>query len=505
MGHRIFLGPFAALEPRWIEETGCIQEGDPLRPVAVLVGSNVLAVYLRRRIAESGHAVANLRFHTFLDLATMLARSAASSSRKPRLPRLGASVILQSILREHIPAVFSPVSAFPGFRDALLDTYRDLRDAGITPGALEQSMRPWLDAAPDRKPFLEGLSEIYRRFRSKVMLFEDVDDDFRAAVTNAGCARTVLGCSCLLVYGIYDLTGQQELLLDALGRVLDMVYFVPFMSDDVSAFARSFVERLERTLGVSRESLAATPRGTSLSRLWESDFGLSEKPGRPLPSKSTSEQTDESCALVSAPGDSRSAIEIAREIFRALRDGVIHGFHEAAVVLRHPEEDLPVLTEALRLRGIPYFVHGGSPFSKRPLSRAVAAVCALEQASITRQAILSAMELISASLPSDEAAIWDAPKWRALTNESRFLAGLESWDAGTEALVREAGRNLRLAGFGSSEDSARESPWTRCARGSRRHKLCAAAGVPCAGPLRSGPMPCRGTTGHFCCSSGWSL
>ena len=69
MAHRVFVGPFAALEQRWIEETIRLQEGDPLRPVAALVGSNVLAVYLRRRIAESGYAVANLRFYTFLDLA----------------------------------------------------------------------------------------------------------------------------------------------------------------------------------------------------------------------------------------------------------------------------------------------------------------------------------------------------------------------------------------------------------------------------------------------------
>ena len=49
-GHVLFTGEFAALEARFVEEVRSRKEGDPLRPVDVLVGSNLLVVYLRRRV-----------------------------------------------------------------------------------------------------------------------------------------------------------------------------------------------------------------------------------------------------------------------------------------------------------------------------------------------------------------------------------------------------------------------------------------------------------------------
>jgi exonuclease V gamma subunit len=90
MAHEIFTGSFAALEARWFEQTTGLQRDDPLAPVAILVGSNLLASYLRSRIGEHIGAAANLRFYTFLDLAMRLAQAAGGPERKARLPRLGA-------------------------------------------------------------------------------------------------------------------------------------------------------------------------------------------------------------------------------------------------------------------------------------------------------------------------------------------------------------------------------------------------------------------------------
>ena len=43
MGHSIFTGSFAALEPRWMDTISELQGGDPLLEINVLVGSNILA------------------------------------------------------------------------------------------------------------------------------------------------------------------------------------------------------------------------------------------------------------------------------------------------------------------------------------------------------------------------------------------------------------------------------------------------------------------------------
>jgi len=48
-----------------------------------------------------------------------------------------------------------------------------------------------------------------RGFREKVRRFREVDDDFHDALGNAPRAAAMLGSDRLLVYGIYDVTGQQ--------------------------------------------------------------------------------------------------------------------------------------------------------------------------------------------------------------------------------------------------------------------------------------------------------
>jgi len=68
MSHSIYLGSFAALEFRWMEVVAGLQRENPLQEINVLVGSNILASYLKRRFAQTGRVLTNIRFHTFLDL-----------------------------------------------------------------------------------------------------------------------------------------------------------------------------------------------------------------------------------------------------------------------------------------------------------------------------------------------------------------------------------------------------------------------------------------------------
>ncbi len=446
MGHRIYTGPFAALEERWRAEVTLLQEGDAVAPVISLVGSNLLASHLKYSFVAEGRAVANLRFYTFLDLAIRLADEMEASAQKPRLPHLGAAAILESIVASQTPEVFAPVAAYAGFRGALLDTFRDLRDAGVSPKRLSEGIRRCLADSPDRGGHLLGLAALYHLFREKAGQFRGVDDDFHAAIRNTARAKEHLGARQLLIYGVYDVTGQQSDLLSGLKEALDLTYFIPYIDESVSVFARPFLEAREGELGVKHEALDAPPPASGLGRLWHLDFGFktqgtwseSVRENQPL-------SDDGSFAFVSAPGGSRAAIEIVREILRAVQDNVIAGFHEAAVVLRQPETDIPILTEALQSRGIPYFVDGGTPFLRRPLARAVLAIAGLESDGYSRKAILRAMDWLAAALPADPAALWDVAEWRAFTNNLRFLGGINAWNEGTEALERESVRDLRDA------------------------------------------------------------
>ena len=459
MAHRIYTGSFAALENRLMREFEELQDSDPLSPVAVLVGSNLLATYLRRRFAEERGPAANIRYYTFLDLALQLARRTGFVDPRPRLPRLGAAAILESILTGQIPDVFRPVSTYLGFRNALLDTFRDLRDAGINDNQFENSLRHSMRAYPDRRDHLSGLARLYRDFRRRERVFRDVDDDFREAIANSAKTANLLGTNLLFVYGIYDVTGQQVQLLSALKDCMELFYFIPYVDDSVSRFAAPFLESRMKELNANPEPLISNCPRSDLGRLWSAHFKSSHS------STATSDDAagkrhsaDGSFALVSAPGESRAAMEAIRELLGAVRDGVITGFHEAAIILRQAQDELPMFIEAFRLRGIPFFVHGGASLAERPLSRAVLALLSLTANSFSRQSILAAMEFIGAALPAEESTKWDVTRFRALTNDPRFLSGVASWDSSTRALVMEARRDLQSAEAlaGSMEEDEEE-------------------------------------------------
>ena len=76
--HRIYTGAFDALEIRLNETISELQWNAPLAEVSVLVGSNILATYLRRLPAKAGRPVANIRFYNFPDLARHIAGAPVS-------------------------------------------------------------------------------------------------------------------------------------------------------------------------------------------------------------------------------------------------------------------------------------------------------------------------------------------------------------------------------------------------------------------------------------------
>lgn len=460
--HRIYTGPFAVLEARLLDTIVDLQQNDPLEEVNVLIGSNILASHLKRRLAEKGKTAVNIRFHTFVDLVARIVRDSKFESKRPRLPRLGSGILLEEILQEDTPALYNALSGYRGFRDALLETFRDLRDAGIQPKEFEQIIGKE-NRASDRTRHLLAFADVYRRFHQKICLFHDVDDDFRAAIDSISKMQMVPGFSRFLVYGIYDATGQQLRLLAALKNAMQMVYFIPFVDAAVSEFARPFLKSRADELGVQPDPLELPAPSNSLEKWKARNFGFSREavPLDALPA-------DGSFAMVSAPGESRAAVEIVREIIRSVQDQTISGFHEAAIILRQPESDLPVMTEILRLHGIPYFMHGGGRFAERPIARAVIALIKLEADGFSREATLLAMELIAASLPEDSGGFQDAQAWRALTNDPRFLGGIAAWDFSTQGILDQTGREVAARESGSDTMENQESPGSSLKMARRR-------------------------------------
>jgi superfamily I DNA/RNA helicase len=446
--HQIYTGAFETLEIQWKETIAGLQRNDPLAEISVLAGSGILSAYLRRRLAEIGRPAANIRFYNFPDLLRHITDTRIScrpDRSAPRLPSLGALVLLEKLLQDRVnlPKTYAPLAAYKGFRDTLLETFRDLRDAGITPDELDGVITAARRAA-DRREQLESFAGLYRRYRNEVRRFRDIDDDFRDAIEALSQRPETDDPSPLLVYGVYDATGQQARLLDALSRTRRMIYFIPFVDAAVSEFARPFLDARASNLGIDPRHLVPPAKKDSLGRLAERNFGLSQTPA--AAERDAALSADGSFALISVPGESRAAVEVVREILRATRDGVISSFSEAAVILRRPESDIPILSEALRLRKIPYYIHGGEKFSGRPICKAVLALSGLEVADFSLGAILTAVEFIGAALrmsPETGSEKWDVENWRDLTREAESLTGAGAWDAATRGILRRAAGTAR--------------------------------------------------------------
>ncbi|HSB35928.1 MAG TPA: hypothetical protein VLH41_03580, partial [Thermoanaerobaculia bacterium] len=332
--HRLFVGPFSALEPEFLRTVRELKTGDPLRPVEVLVGSNLVALYLRRRTAEDLGAVANLRFLTFLDLARKILPGAGPA---PPLPALGEALLARQALAASPEArAFGQLRDRPSLRQALVRTADDLRDAGIPANDLPRLLAG-AAASPDRKTFLSALAASVVDFERRRSRFTDAT----GLLARAGTAPIPSSGNPLLVYGLYDLGGLRESLLANVAGSRPLEAFVP--DDGEAEPARALPVRrplFERILGVSAKRVSGPP---------------------PPPPR-----------IVVAPSDGSEARETVRELLAAVDEGI--PLHRIAILVRNPERQEAPLTAELELRNIPFFRPAGPGFSRSPLGRAARAL-----------------------------------------------------------------------------------------------------------------------------------
>ena len=240
----------AALERAFLAAVRAAKADDPVAPVLVAVGSHLQHVYLRRLLARSLTAVANVRFATLMDLAAELALPSPAvpgGARPTPLPD-GAQVPLleQVIAEQHAAGRGASASglAEASMVHAVAATMRDLREGGIdAPQVRAASPRPWLHA----------LAAMAAAYRQALAPFADATaylEQAAAAAPEPAAAtlqRFAPGAGRVLIYGIYDLNALQFRMLDLLARVLPAQVFLPWSAAaEQFAFAQQTVERLQQ-------------------------------------------------------------------------------------------------------------------------------------------------------------------------------------------------------------------------------------------------------------------
>ena len=412
---------------------------------ALVVGASQEAASAVVREAAGAAAFGWQRF-TLGRLAAVVAEEALSARGLTPLSPLGIEAVCARVVHQlgHAKALgkFQPVASQPGLARALAKTLSEVRLAGA---------RPQGDLGRVLQAYEAELSRARLADRAEV---------FRLALEAP--QHALLSLPALLVDLPLTAAVEERFLSRLSGEVL---------ATAPPSDARA-VERLSRALGIAPLALAE-PQETSLSRVQQRLFVEGAAALPPL---------GDDVQILSAPGESRECVEIARLLLREAARGV--PFDRMAVLLRAPGQYRALLEEAFARAGVPAYFASGT-LRPDPAGRAFLSLLACAAEGLSARAFAEYLSLgevpeaveggppppppsgdrwvppDSELLPSrDEpepekepapAADPDAPvaagtlrapwRWEKLLNDAAVIGGLDRWEkrlAGLEAALRRS-------------------------------------------------------------------
>ncbi len=327
------------LEKALLEALVEVREKDRFTPVTVLVGSNLLGMYLRRKLADASDGLFNVRFLTFVDLSRMIENTSYTRLR-PTPPPFTERLILQEILSSgDVPACFSGAVTTRGFTDTLLSAFTDLTEGGCTPEVAKRVVRRKAPAQRLEERVI-GVLSLYARFRERV---EALGGDIHTSFGNA--IEMVKGISLpgpILAYGFYDFNEEQWRLIEALADGPGVMFFIPWQDEEPYTFARRTLERLQR---VGFECISPTG---------------GDRVGGKSPRT----------VLMSAPSAEEEARGVVRRILRLVDERGLN-FGDVGILVSNFNEYGQLFREVLEEASIPYFSHRENLGASSPAVRGV--------------------------------------------------------------------------------------------------------------------------------------
>jgi ATP-dependent helicase/DNAse subunit B len=411
--HQLFIGPFQPeLEEGLLAFLKSKKETDPLSPLVVLVGSNLLGLYLRRFLVLRGLNHINLRFLTFIDFAKALAAGPMNREGFRPLPRFGDLVVV-SFLTEKIErgSYFSPIASRRGFQKALGATFRDLWDGGMEE----------LPPKEDRK--WAELNTLYQSYRSLIGegFYNDSELLFRAGKESHRFPE-VFNCGELVIYGFYDFTQGQKQLLQACANSLSFTAFMPWRETLGFVYASPTLKWYSQ-LGFQAKSLEGLERkgGNSVEVLQKEIFRgkAREKKGPPT-------QEDRAVSIIAAPSEAQEVREVAREILRLAHEEDIP-FHEMAILLRNLDLYASLIQETFQRLHIPIYLQGGVPLSRSQVGKSLFLLLDLVGSNLRRNEVLEFLTFAPLAWSRFFQEDPSPSQWDLISREAGIVEGRTQW------------------------------------------------------------------------------
>jgi len=409
--NQLFLAPFQPeLEEAFFDFLKKRKERDPLIPLVVLVGSNLLGLYLRRLLVQRGFHHINILFLTLIDLARALSAEPLNKEMLRPLPQFGDLVVITS-LAEKIGgnSYFEAIADRRGFQRGLAATFQDLWEGGIEELPLK-----------GEKKLIE-LSHLYKAYRSMTGkdFYNDSELLFRAAQEMENFGR-IFGCQELMLYGFYDFTEAQKRLVKACTDKLDVTVFMPWRESAGFAYASS-TRQWFKELGFQVESLSKPDKENEKSlNLLQQDL-FREK------SRGFRAADDRTVGLISAPNEMQEVREIAREILKLAKEENIR-FYEMAVLLRNPDLYGPLILETFESLKIPVYFQGGTPLWQTQVGKSSLLLLDLVGGNLKRPEV---MEFLTFAPIAWSRFFREEPspsQWDFISREAGIVEGRKQWE-----------------------------------------------------------------------------
>lgn len=361
---------------------------------------------LLRELAASRGALFGIHRLTFNLLAGLIAAPELAAARLVPAGGLAAEAVAARAVYRIAAAGrlghFEPVGERPGFAGAVARTLEELRLAAVVPGpALEALERVGAPLSTLLAQFEAELREGSLTDRAGVIAAATAAMR-RGAGADAPAPRFA-GLPTLLLDLDLASRAERDFIAALAARAPQILATVP-AGDGRSA--RLVRDALGASAGAGRAPAAAP---NSLARLQAHLFSSSAPEPAPL---------EDTVTILSAPGEGRECVEVARQIQAEARAGV--PFDRVAILLHSPAQYTAHLEEALRRAGIAaYFARGAARPEPGGRALLVLLACAAEKLSARRWA--EYLSLAQVPDPPNGAAPAAAGRQEALEDGGREL------------------------------------------------------------------------------------
>ena len=411
---RIVTGPFhPVLERALVEDVRSCKTDDPFAPLAVIVPSISLVEHLKWVLTRrASHAVLNIHFLTFHQLALRLRDDLASVSEASTEPTLQLvddfffEQLTRQIVRRKLPGL-EPLTRLPnssGTWKGLWATVRDLKDAVVAPttalkalteGVFEEEDRTWL------RSLFTLHAAIMEAGRS---LGVGSPDDLAASLGRDLSGSSFLnGLHRLFYYGFYDLSQVQLSFFDSVVRVAPTTLYFPLQDSTAFRFARQFFERHLLPLTDTHEDRSEEGDRTATTEL----VGLS---------------------VTNVIGVEEELAKVCREILTLVE---VNGYRvdEIGVVARTLEPYQARLQSVFDHHLVPFTSTAGKPLSREPLVKTLLRLASLPLNDFDRAAILDVVTspFYHAQSTGSASTNLRPDVWRSLVYTLGIMKGEVEW------------------------------------------------------------------------------